>query len=94
MINYRLIKLLDIHKKNTNNKDFSVSISKMRPPIFWKDKPILLKLLNKWDKQSVIDALIYLGQTEEKIKKNSAINNLTMVKNSITNICTNSWVYF
>ena len=94
MINYRLIKLLDIHKKNTNNKDFSVTISKMRPPIFWKDKPILLKLLKKWDKQSVIDALIYLGQTEEKIKKNSAINNLTMVKNSITNICTNSWVYF
>ena len=94
MINYRLIKLLDIHKKNTNNNDFSVTISKMRPPIFWKDKPMLLKLLKKWDKQSVIDALIYLGKTEEKIKKNSAINNLTMVKNSITNICTNSWVYF
>ena len=94
MINYRLIKLLDIHKKNTNNNDFSVTISKMRPPIFWKDKPMLLKLLKKWDKQSVIDALIYLGRTEEKIKKNSTINNLTMIKNSITNICTNSWVYF
>ena len=94
IINYRLIKLLDIHKQNTNNNDFSVTINKMRPPIFWKDKPIFLKLLKKWDKQSVIDALKHLGQTEEKIKKNSTLNNLTMVKNSITNICTNSWSSF
>ncbi len=94
MINYRLIKLLDIHKQNENNNDFGITISKMRPPIFWKDKPVFLKLLKKWDKHSVIEALKYIGQTEEKIKKNSALNNLTMVKNSITNICTNSWIYF
>ena len=94
IITYRLIKLLEIHKQNTNKDDFSVIISKMRPPIFWKDKPIFLKLLKKWDKQSVIDALKHLGQTEEKIKKNSALNNLTMVKNSITNICANSWSSF
>ncbi len=94
MINYRLIKLLEIHKQNENNNDFGITISKMRPPIFWKDKPVFLKLLKKWDKHSVIEALKYIGQTEEKIKKNSALNNLTMVKNSITNICTNSWIYF
>ncbi len=94
MINYRLIKLLDIHKQNANNNDLNVTLNKMRPPIFWKDKPVFLKLLKKWDKQSVIDALRYVGRTEEKIKKNSTINNLTMIKNSITNICTNSWIYF
>ncbi len=94
MINYRLIKLLDIHKQNANNNDLNVTLSKMRPPIFWKDKPMFLKLLKKWDKQSVIDALRYVGRIEKKIKKNSTINNLTMIKNSVTNICTNSWVYF
>ena len=94
MINYRLIKLLDIHKQNVNNHNFEITISKMKPPIFWKDKPVFLKLLKKWNKQNVIEALRYIGQTEEKIKKNSALNNLTMVKNSITNICTNSWAYF
>ncbi len=94
MINYRLVKLLDIHKQNKINNDLSITINKMKPPIFWKDKPEFLKLLKKWDKQSLIEALKYLGQTEEKIKKNSALNNLTMVKNSITNICTNSWTYF
>lgn len=94
MINYRLIKLLEIHKENINYNDLSVTISKIRPPIFWKDKTIFLKLLKKWDKQSILNALSYLGQTEEKIKKNSTLNALTVVKNSITNICANSWIYF
>ena len=94
IINYRLIKLLDIHKQNVQNNDFNVTISKMRPPIFWKDKPVFHRLLKKWDLSSVLSALRYLGQTEEKLRKNSNLNNLTIIKNSITNICTNSWSYF
>jgi DNA polymerase III delta subunit len=94
MINYRLIKLLEIHKTNESFDDFNVTITKMRPPIFWKDKPMFLKLLQKWDKQSTLEALTYLGQIEEKLKKNSSLNGLTIVKNSILNICTNSWTYF
>ena len=94
MINYRLIKLLDILKLNENNQSIELTINKMRPPIFWKDKPIFLKLLKKWDKQSIIGALEYLREVEKKMKNNSAINNLTIIKNSITNICTNSWAYF
>ena len=94
MINYRLIKLLEIHKTNESFDDFNVTITKMRPPIFWKDKPVYLKLLKRWHKQSIIEALEYLGHTEEKLKKNSSLNSLTMVKNSILNICSNSWAYF
>ena len=94
MINYRLIKLLDILKLNEDNQSIELTINKMKPPIFWKDKPIFLKLLKKWDKQGIIEALEYLGEVEKKMKNNSAINNLTMIKNSITNICTNSWAYF
>ena len=94
MINFRLVKLLNIHKENINNNDFDITISKIKPPIFWKDKPIFLKLLKRWDKQRVIDAIVYIGETEKKIKSNSSLNSLTIVKNSITNICTNSWAYF
>ena len=93
-INFRLSKLLDIHKHNVENQSFEVAISKIKPPIFWKDKPIIIKLLKKWDKQRVIGALRFLGKTERKIKNNSALNSLTIVKNSITNICSNSWTYF
>ena len=94
MINYRFMKLLEIHRENVKNDELSVTITKIRPPIFWKDKPMFLKLLKRWDKQSILEALVYLGQTEKKIKKNSTLNALTVVKNSITNICTNSWTYF
>ena len=94
MINYRLIKLLDIHKQNTNNERFEIVINKIKPPIFWKDKAIYLNLLKKWDKQRVIEALRYLGNTEKKIKNNSRLDGLALIKNSITNICSNSWVCF
>ena len=94
MINYRFIKLLEIHRQNVKNNELSVTIAKMRPPIFWKEKPMFLKLLKKWDRQSILEALIYMGQTEKKIKSNSTVNALTVVKNSITNICSNSWTYF
>jgi len=94
MINYRLKKLLEINKENENYKDLNITITKIRPPIFWKDRPMYLKLLKRWDKQSILDALSYLGKIEEKIKKNSTINALTVLKNSITNICVNSWTYF
>ena len=94
MINFRLIKLLEIHKENEIYQNFEITMSKMKPPIFWKDKPIYIKLLKKWRKQSVLDALTYLGKIENKIKKNSSLDSLILVKNSITNICSNSWAYF
>ena len=94
MINFRLIRLMEIHKVNEDYKDFNVAITKIRPPIFWKDKPMYLELLKRWHKQSILEALKYLGHTEETIKKNSSLNSLTIVKNSILNICSNSWTYF
>ena len=94
MMNYRLTKLLEIQKENELNKNMEITISKMKPPIFWKDKPTYLRMLKKWDKQRLIGAIKYLGQIEQKIKSNSNINTLTMVRNSITNICSNSWSYF
>ena len=84
----------NIHKQNESYNDLNVTISKMKPPVFWKDRPVYLKMLKKWDKQSVIEVLKYLAKVENKIKKNSSINSLTIIKNSITNICTNSWTYF
>ena len=46
-INFRLIKLLDIHNYNEDINDFNLTISKIKPPIFWKDKPVFMKLLQK-----------------------------------------------
>ena len=94
MLNYRLLKVLEIKKNIDENNNIEQTINKMKPPIFWKDKPIFIKMLKKWDKQRLLGAIKYLGKTEEQMKKNSKIDSLTMLKNSITNICTNSWTYF
>ena len=92
-INYRLLKLLEIHKKS-NGESFDAAINSIRPPIFWKDKPIYQKLLKTWDLSRVLEAVNYLSKIDNYIKKNSRLDKLTMVKNSITNICANSWSYF
>ena len=47
MINYRFIKILNIHKQNESYNDLNVTISKMKPPVFWKDRPVYLKMLKK-----------------------------------------------
>ncbi len=94
MINYRLTKLLDIHKQNAIIQNIDETINKIRPPIFWKDKPVYKNLLKRWDKTRVLDALRYLGKIEKELKNSSGLNNLAMIKNSITNICANSWSYF
>ena len=92
-INYRLLRLLEIHKKS-NGESFDVAINSIRPPIFWKDKSIYKKLLKTWDLSRVLEAVNYLSKIDNYIKKNSRLDKLTMVKNSITNICANSWTYF
>ncbi len=92
-INYRLLRLIEIHKKS-KEEGFDVAINNIRPPIFWKDKPIYQKLLKTWDLSRVLEAVNYLSKIDNCIKKNSRLDKLTMVKNSITNICANSWTYF
>ena len=93
-INQRLIKIKEIQDQNALHNDLELALNKMRPPIFWKDKPTYIKLLKKWDKRRVLEAIIYLGKIERKIKNNSSIDQLAIVRNSITNICSNSWTYF
>ena len=53
---------INIHKENNKHSDFNITITKMRPPIFWKDKPIYLNLLKKWHISNVLEALTYLGK--------------------------------
>ena len=93
-INQRLIKIKEIQDQNDMHNNLELALNKMRPPIFWKDKPTYMKLLKKWDKKRVLEAIIYLGKIEKEIKNNSSIDQLAIVKNSITNICSNSWTYF
>ena len=86
-INLRLTKLLEINKKNENNKNLEKSISDLKPPIFWKDKPNVLAQAKKWRSDKIRDMLNKTHDLELKIKSNSLIDKNILLKNLIVDIC-------
>ena len=83
-INQRLSKLKEI----TDTKDnIEIAISKLRPPVFWKDKPTFVAQAKLWDLQKLEKALINTFETEIKIKSNSSIEKRVILKKLLIDIC-------
>ena len=93
-INFRLNKMLEILNNKKNYISLEETINNIKPSIFWKDKPIFNKMINKWDKQRILEALKYLLETEIQMRKNTNLDQCTILKTAIINICSNSWNYF
>ena len=84
-INYRLEKLKNISEHKLNN--IEETISNMKPPIFWKDKPVFIKQAKIWDKNKLTNALSKSYTAEMRIKSNSSIDKNTIFKKLIVDIC-------
>ena len=78
----RAKRLLNIYEKQDNNTSWDSLINDHKPPIFWKDKPIIKKQLENWSKSKIIDLINYINKTEIYLKKNSS-NSLLLVFNLI-----------
>ena len=87
LINQRLNRLKDISDLKTNNTNIESIISGLKPPVFWKDKPILIKQLTKWNKKKIQVALKKTYEAELEIKSNSAIRKDIIIKNLIVELC-------
>ena len=83
-INYRVIKLIEV--KN-NNGDDNISIDAMKPKIFWKDKPIYIQQLKKWDIDKLKAASIKIAEVEKLMKKNTIIRNDLVIKDLLIHLC-------
>ena len=68
--------------QNTNNIDKSISLYK--PPIFWKEKEIVKKQINKWNRQDVINLIKEIYEIEILVKRNST-SSLNIVYDFIVN---------
>ena len=77
----RLLKLMD-NIQNTNDIDKSISLYK--PPIFWKEKEIVKKQINKWNRQDVINLIKEIYEIEILVKRNST-SSLNIVYDFIVN---------
>ena len=73
---------------NNNYNDYEISIESLKFKIFWKDKPIYLQQLKKWELTKLQEALDVIGYTEIMMKKNSQIRNEILIKNLLVNLCT------
>jgi DNA polymerase-3 subunit delta len=66
----RLVKIYDlVDKKNNIEK----AISECKPPIFWKDKPLVTQQIKSWKKDHLINLIYKTNEIEFLIKKNSSV---------------------
>ena len=72
-----------------SSKDKSIEsiIDNAKPPIFWKEKPILKKQLYIWSKKNIDKIINNLNETEILTKKNSQIESSIIFNNLLVNIC-------
>ena len=81
-------KLLNLIENLNNNKNVEKAISEYRPPIFWKDKPIIERQLQIWSFEGVKNLIYKINDLETKIKKDNSLS-LILMKNFIYEIISN-----
>ena len=87
-INQRINKLYEIEKMKQNNSNTETLVSSLKPPIFWKDKPVLIEQTNKWNENKIKKALEKTYTVELQIKTGSGIKNDLLIKNLMVDLCT------
>ena len=75
-------RLLKLYEAKNENESIDSLINNYKPPIFWKDKPIIKRQLEKWSKSKIKDLIMDINKTEIFLKKNSSIS-LMLVFNFI-----------
>ena len=87
LINQRINKLNEIENMKKENSNIESLISDLKPPVFWKDKPMLIQQSKKWNKNKIQEALKKTYNTEIEIKSNSSIRKDLLIKNLIIELC-------
>ena len=87
LINQRINKLKQIDLLRKDQINIEAVIENLKPPVFWKDKPMLLMQAKKWDTKKINEALKKTYKVEIEIKTNNAINKELLIKNLIVELC-------
>ncbi len=84
LMNLRFIKLMTVLQTTEN---LEKSINSLKPPIFWKDKPIFINQARLWNIKKLNLALKNSYEVEIKLKTNSNLNKSIILKKYILDIC-------
>ena len=78
------MRLQEIIKIIEGNKDRYVQVlENLKPPVFWKDKPIIIRQLKNWSLKKLTQLTIKIAEAEVLMKKKSYLRNDILVKNLI-----------
>ena len=67
-------RLLNLYESQSVDLDYDNLINNYKPPIFWKDKPLVRKQLERWSKSKIKNLIVNINNTEVFLKKNSSIS--------------------
>ena len=65
----RLVKIYELVDEKNNIEQ---AISSCKPPIFWKDKPLVTQQIRSWEKDTLKNLIYKTNEIELLIKKNSS----------------------
>jgi len=69
----KLKRLVKIHELVEEKNNIEQAVSASKPPIFWKDKPLVIQQIRSWKKEHLKDLIYKTNDIEFLIKKNSTI---------------------
>ena len=77
-------RLLEIKKIHSTNKNIEEVITNYKPPIFWKDKEIVITQASKWTLKDTEKLIFKINDVELLIKKNY-YNSLNIISDFVLN---------
>ena len=86
ILNNKVQKLLKMKEIQKDFKDIDSLINSSKPPIFWKDKPIVKKQLSIWGSGDLQKIIYGIDNTEILCKKNPQVSNIIFF-NFFNDIC-------
>ena len=86
----RLVKIYELVDEKNN---IELAISACKPPIFWKDKPLVTQQIKSWKKDGLEQLIYKTNEIELLVKKNSVLAKNILADFIINNSKkTNNWI--
>ena len=86
VLSNRIEKLINLNYELKKEKNIEKAIDKIKPPIFWKDKPTFYRQIRRWNSEKLEQARRIVFDAEIQLKVNANLNNNTLIKNLIINL--------
>jgi DNA polymerase-3 subunit delta len=81
----KLKRLVKIHELVDEKNNIEQAVSVIKPPVFWKDKPLVIQQIRSWKKEHLKNLIYKTNEIEFLIKKNS-----TMARNILLDFIINN----